>query len=101
MKEIYTERDTKLARIGKRYKGLSRICAAIDDLYLIGITPSKFPHLMEILENAKDHCKEEIRDCKYEIAVESGMEVKQDPPTDPLKQEKKIVEIEEIYKDGM
>ena len=101
MKEIYTERDTKLARIGKRYKGLSRICAAIDDLYLFGITPSNFPHLMEILENAKDHCKEEIRDCKYEIAIESGMEVKDLPPTDPLKQEKKIVEIEEIYKDGM
>jgi len=101
MKEIYTERDTKLARIGKRYKGLSRICAAIDDLYLFGITPSNFPHLMEILENAKDHCKEHIRDAKYEIAVESGMEVKQEPPTDPLKQEKKLIEIEEIYKDGM
>ena len=101
MKEIYTERDTKLARIGKRYKGLSRICAAIDDLYLFGITPNNFPHLMEILENAKDHCKEEIRDCKYEIAVESGMEVRQEPPTDPLKQEKNLIEVEELYKDGM
>ena len=34
MKEIYTERDTKLARIGKRFKGLSRVCASIDDLHM-------------------------------------------------------------------
>ena len=95
------ERDSKLARNGKRYKGLSRVCAAIDDLYMYGITPSNFPHLMEVLETAKDHCKEQIRDCKYEIAIESGMEVRDPPPTDPLKQEKKIVEVEELYKDGM
>ncbi len=101
MKEIYTERDTKLARIGKRFKGLSRVCASIDDLYMYGITPSAFPHLMEVLENAKDHVKEQIRDCKYDIAIESGMEIKQEPPTDPLKQEKKLIEIEELYKDGM
>ena len=101
MKEIYTERDTKLARIGKRYKGLSRVCASIDDLYMYGITPSNFPHLMEVLESAKDHVKEQIRDCKYEIAIESGLEIKKEIPTDPLKQEKKIVEIEELYKDGM
>ena len=96
-----SDRDGKLARIGKRYKGLSRVCAAIDDLYMYGITPGNFPHLMEILETAKDHCKEQIRDCKYEIAIESGMDIKELPPTDPLKQEKKIVEVEELYKDGM
>ena len=56
---------------------------------------------MEILETAKDHCKEQIRDCKYEIAIESGMEIKDLPPTDPLKQEKKLVDVEELYKDGM
>ena len=95
------ERDSKLARNGKRYKGLSRVCSAIDDQYMYGITPSNFPHLMEVLETAKDHCKEQIRDCKYEIAIESGMEVKELPPTDPLKQEKKIVDVEELYKDGM
>ena len=97
----YTERDSKLARIGKRYKGLSRVCAAIDDLYMYGVTPPAFPHLMEVLENAKDHVKEQIRDCKYEIAIETGLEVKALPPTDPLKQEKQIVDIEELYKDGM
>ena len=70
MKDIFTERDTKLARIGKRYKGPSRVCASIDDLYMYGITPSAFPHLMEVLENAKDHVKEQIRDCKYDIAIE-------------------------------
>ena len=96
-----SDKDGKLARIGKRYKGLSRVCAAIDDLYMYGITPPAFPHLMEVLENAKDHCKEQIRDCKYEIAVESGLEVRREPPTDPLKQEKKLVDVEELYKDGM
>jgi|TARA_R100000049_G_C1942464_1_gene86824 hypothetical protein len=101
MKEIFTERDTKLARIGKRYKGLSRVCASINDLYIYGITSQNFPHLMEVLENAKDHVKEQIRDCKYEIAVESGLEVKALPPTDPLKQEKKIVDVEELYKGGL
>jgi hypothetical protein len=55
---------------------------------------------MEILENAKDHVKEQIRDCKYEIAIESGLEVRALPPTDPLKQEKKMVDVEDLYKDG-
>ena len=101
MKEIFSERDTKLARIGKRYKGLSRVAASINDLYIYGITSQNFPHLMEILENAKDHVKEQIRDCKYEIAVESGLQVKEVSPTDPLKQEKKIVAVEDLYKGGL
>ena len=29
------------------------------------------------------------------------MEIKQEPPTDPLKQEKKLIEVEDLYKDGM
>jgi len=95
-----SERDSKLARIGKRYKGLSRVAASINDLYLYGITSQNFPHLMEVLENAKDHVKEQIRDCKYEIAIESGLEVRALPPTDPLKQEKKMVDVEDLYKDG-
>ena len=95
-----SERDSKLARIGKRYKGLSRVAASINDLYLYGITSQNFPHLMEILENAKDHVKEQIRDCKYEIAIESGLEVRALPPTDPLKQEKKMIDVEDLYKDG-
>jgi hypothetical protein len=56
---------------------------------------------MEILENAKDHVKEQIRDCKYEIAIESGLEVRALPPTDPLKQEKKMVDVEDLYKEGI
>ena len=101
MKEIFSERDNKLARIGKRYKGLSRVAASINDLYIYGITSQNFPHLMEILENAKDHVKEQIRDCKYEIAVDSGLQVKELPPTDPLKQEKKMVDVEDLYKGGL
>jgi hypothetical protein len=56
---------------------------------------------MEVLENAKDHVKEQIRDCKYEIAVDSGLQVKELPPTDPLKQEKKMVDVEDLYKGGL
>ena len=96
-----SERDSKLARIGKRYKGLSRVAASINDLYIYGITSQNFPHLMEVLENAKDHCKEQIRDCKYEISIESCLEVKALPPTDPLKQEKKMIDVEDLYKEGI
>ena len=97
MTEQFTERDTKLARIAKRYKGLSRVAASINDLYIYGVTLNNFPHLMQILEESKDLVKEHIRDCKYEITIESGLEVKDHADTDPLKQEKK----EELYKDGM
>ncbi len=93
--------EQKILRLEKRHKGLSRVTAAINDLYIYGITSQNFPHLMEVLENAKDHVKEQIRDCKYEIAVDSGLQVKELPPTDPLKQEKKMVDVEDLYKGGL
>ena len=59
--------DTKVARLAKRYKGLSRVAAALNDLYIYGIYESNFPHLMEILNSAKDHIKVVIKDTKEEI----------------------------------
>ena len=60
--------DQKLLRLEKRHKGLSRVAAAINDLYIYGVYPSNFPNLTVVLEQAKDHCKEIIKETKKEIA---------------------------------
>jgi len=57
----------KILRLEKRHKGLSRICAAINDVYIYGVYESNFPALMEKLNEAKDACKEELRDTHIEI----------------------------------
>jgi hypothetical protein len=59
--------DQKLLRLEKRHKGLSRVTAAINDLYIYGVYESNFPALMEKLNDAKDACKEELRDTHVEI----------------------------------
>ena len=59
--------DQKLLRLEKRHKGLARICAAINDVYIYGVYESNYPALMEILNTAKDACKEELRDTHVEI----------------------------------
>ena len=61
--------DQKILRLEKRHKGLARICAAINDAYIYGIYESNFPALMEILNEAKDACKEELRDTHIEIVA--------------------------------
>ena len=60
--------DSKVQRLKRRYQGLSRVAAAINDLYIYGVYPSNFPNLSIVLEQAKDHCKEIIKDTKAEIA---------------------------------
>lgn len=60
--------DSKVARLKKRYQGLSRVASAINDLYIYGVYPSNFPNLTTVLEQAKDHCKEIIKETKREIA---------------------------------
>jgi len=60
--------DNKTQRLKRRYQGLSRVAAAINDLYIYGVYPSNFPNLTVVLEQAKDHCKEIIKDTKKEIA---------------------------------
>ena len=62
------EYDSKVRRLKRRYQGLSRVAAAINDLYIYGVYPSNFPNLTTVLEQAKDHCKEIIKETKKEIA---------------------------------
>ena len=47
----------KILRLEKRHKGLSRICAAINDVYIYGVYESNYPVLMEKLNEAKDACR--------------------------------------------
>ena len=59
--------EEKLRRLEKRHKGLSRVTASINDLYIYGIYEQNFPALMDKLNEAKDACKEELRDTHIEI----------------------------------
>jgi len=61
--------DSKVQRLKKRYQGLSRVTAAINDLYIYGVYPSNYPNLTTVLEQAKDHVKAEIKETKKEIAL--------------------------------
>ena len=61
--------DQKRLRLVMRHRGLSRICAAIIDVYIYGVYESNFPDLMEKLNEAKDACKEELRDTHIEIVA--------------------------------
>ena len=63
--------EQKILRLEKRHKGLSRVTAAINDLYIYGVYESNFPDLMEKLNEAKDACKEELRDTHVEIVAET------------------------------
>ena len=60
--------DSKVQRLKRRYQGLSRVAASINDLYIYGVYPSNFPNLTVVLEQAKDHCKQIIKETKTEIA---------------------------------
>jgi len=59
--------ESKLLRLEKRHKGLARVTAAVNDLYIYGVYESNYPALMETLNIAKDACKEELRDTHIEI----------------------------------
>jgi hypothetical protein len=50
--------DQKLLRLEKRHKGLARVTAAINDLYIYGVYESNYPALMDVLNEAKDACKD-------------------------------------------
>ena len=72
----------KILRLEKRHKGLSRICAAINDVYIYGVYESNYPALMEKLNEAKDACKEELRDTHIEIiSTTKANEIMQLPPS--------------------
>jgi hypothetical protein len=59
--------EGKLLRLEKRHKGLARVTAAINDLYIYGVYESNYPALMDTLNEAKDACKDELRDTHVEI----------------------------------
>jgi len=95
-----TTLDQKILRLEKRHKGLARICAAINDVYIYGVYESNYPQLMQKLNEAKDACKEELRDTHVEIVAETKAELltESQEPTDPLKREDevhKVIEVEE------
>ena len=74
--------DQKILRLEKRHKGLSRVTAAINDLYIYGVYESNYPALMETLNEAKDACKEELRDTHIEIvSTTKANEILQLPPS--------------------
>ena len=60
--------DSKVQRLKRRYQGLSRVAASVNDLYIYGVYPSNYPNLTLVLEQAKDHCKQLIKETKTEIA---------------------------------
>jgi len=78
--------EGKLLRLEKRHKGLARVTAAINDLYIYGVYESNYPALMETLNIAKDSCKEELRDTHIEIvSVTKANEItKLTPSTDQI-----------------
>ena len=81
--------DQKILRLEKRHKGLARICAAINDVYIYGVYESNYPALMETLNIAKDACKEELRDTHVEIvAITKAKELtKLTPSTEEMLQD--------------
>ena len=81
--------DSKTQRLKRRYQGLSRVAAAINDLYIYGVYESNYPALMEILNTAKDACKDELRDTHVEIvAITKANEItKLTPSTEQQLQE--------------
>ena len=62
-------KDSRLQRMRKRLQGLQRVAAAINDLYIYGVYPSNYPNLTMVLEQAKDHTKNIIKETKKEIAL--------------------------------
>jgi hypothetical protein len=61
--------DDKIQRLKRKYQGLSRVTAAINDLSIYGVFASNYPNLTTVLEQAKDHCKQIIKETKQEIAL--------------------------------
>ncbi len=77
--------DTKIFRLSKRFRGLSRILSSMNDLYLYGIYESNFPKLMEDINKTKNHIKAVITDTKEEIELSGdGLTIKDEFKTDQL-----------------
>ena len=87
--------DTKISRLSKRFRGLSRILSAMNDLYLYGIYESNFPKLMEDINKTKDHLKMVVTDTKEEIEMSGdGLTIKDEPVTSPLEPDPEAADID-------
>jgi hypothetical protein len=62
------EFDSKIIRLKKQYQGLSRLMTSISDLYIYGIYPQNYPNLSVVLDQAKDHVKQLLKETKIEMA---------------------------------
>ena len=62
------EYDSKILRLKKQYQGLSRLMTSISDLYIYGVYPQNYPNLSVVLDQAKDHVKQILKETKAEIA---------------------------------
>ena len=74
--------DSKVQRLKRRYQGLSRVAAAINDLYIYGVYPSNFPNLTVVLEQAKEIAFVEnpngLYDLVYDEIIEDADKAKDD-----------------------
>jgi len=77
--------DSRITRLRHRYKGLSRVAAAINDLYIYGVYPQNFPYLTDQLEKSKDLVKIELTNVKKEMEILEGIILDDEEPTDPLR----------------
>ena len=59
--------DSEILRIEKRIRGLNRVTSAINDLSIYGIFYGNYPELVKVLEHAKDHVKEELKQSKERL----------------------------------
>jgi cellulose synthase/poly-beta-1,6-N-acetylglucosamine synthase-like glycosyltransferase len=62
------EYDSRILRLKKQYQGLSRLMTSISDLYIYGVYPQNYPNLSVVLDQAKDHVKQILKETKAEIA---------------------------------
>ena len=63
--------DSEILRIEKRIRGLNRVTSAINDLSIYGIFYGNYPELVKVLEHAKDHVKEELKQSKQRLETVS------------------------------
>ena len=75
--------DSEILRIEKRIRGLNRVTSAINDLSIYGIFYGNYPELVKVLEQAKDHCKEELKKSKDLLETVSTAEAVDGSKPDP------------------
>ena len=96
--------DSKIQRLKRRYQGLSRVAAAINDLSIYGVFTSNYPNLTIVLDKAKDHWKQIIKETKREIAFIEDTQSNYDLNVDealPDADEEKGTHVEKMRDEGI